>query len=164
MILSSKIYIKKKKILCKHNKCNDSMSCIILFQLRVSAVMSNSPYILVLDCDMFCNDPTSARYAMCFHLDPKISSSLAFVQFPQKFHNISKNDIYDSQLRSLFTVQWQGMDGLKGPVMSGTCFYIKRVSLYGNRANEGIEQKVSCKTLDWLILTLIYEYSHCVMM
>ncbi|WJX46010.1 hypothetical protein P8452_32849 [Trifolium repens] len=107
--------------------------------LRVSAVMSNSPYILVLDCDMFCNDPTSARYAMCFHLDPKISSSLAFVQFPQKFHNISKNDIYDSQLRSLFTVQWQGMDGLMGPVMSGTCFYIKRVSLYGNRANEGTD-------------------------
>ncbi|KAK7316614.1 hypothetical protein RJT34_00206 [Clitoria ternatea] len=87
--------------------------------LRVSAVMSNSPYILVLDCDMFCNDPSSARYAMCFHLDPKISSSLAFVQFPQKFHNISKNDIYDSQHRSLFTLQWPGLDGLKGPVMSG---------------------------------------------
>ncbi|CAK8577640.1 unnamed protein product [Lathyrus sativus] len=105
--------------------------------LRVSAVMSNSPYILVLDCDMLCNDPTSARYAMCFHLDPKISSSLAFVQFPQKFYNISKNDIYDSQLRSLFTLQWQGMDGLKGPVLSGTGFYIKRVSLYGNHTNEG---------------------------
>ncbi|KAI5386712.1 hypothetical protein KIW84_073020 [Lathyrus oleraceus] len=106
--------------------------------LRVSAVMSNSPYILVLDCDMFCNDATSARYAMCFHLDPKISSTLAFVQFPQKFHNISKNDIYDSQLRSLFTLQWQGMDGLKGPVLSGTGFYMKRVSLYGNHANEGL--------------------------
>nr|KYP76313.1 Cellulose synthase-like protein G2 [Cajanus cajan] len=107
--------------------------------LRVSSVMSNSPYILVLDCDMFCNDPTSARYAMCFHLDLKISSSLAFVQFPQKFYNISKNDIYDSQMRSLFTVQWQGMDGLKGPVMSGTGFYIKRVSLFGNFASKGTD-------------------------
>lgn len=68
--------------------------------------MSNSPYILVLDCDMFCNDPTSARQAMCFHLDPKISTSLSFVQFPQKFHNISKNDLYDSQLRTLFTVKY----------------------------------------------------------
>ncbi|KAL9327404.1 hypothetical protein ACSQ67_008049 [Phaseolus vulgaris] len=105
--------------------------------LRVSSVMSNSPYILVLDCDMFCNDPTSARYAMCFHLDPKMSSSLSFVQFPQKFHNISKNDIYDSQLRSLFSLQWQGMDGLKGPVMSGTGFYIKRASLFGNCARKG---------------------------
>ncbi|KAI4345764.1 hypothetical protein L6164_012860 [Bauhinia variegata] len=100
--------------------------------LRVSAVMSNSPYILVLDCDMFCNESTSARQAMCFHLDPTMSPSLAFVQFPQKFHNVSKNDIYDSQLRSLFTLQWQGMDGLSGPVMSGTGFYIKRASLCGN--------------------------------
>ncbi|KAK7319743.1 hypothetical protein RJT34_04468 [Clitoria ternatea] len=107
--------------------------------LRISAVMSNSPYILVLDCDMFCNDPISARYAMCFHLDPKMSSSLAFVQFPQKFHNISKNDIYDSQLRSLFTVQWRGMDGLKGPVMSGTGFYIKRVSLCGKSESKGTD-------------------------
>ncbi|XP_027348343.1 cellulose synthase-like protein G2 [Abrus precatorius] len=107
--------------------------------LRISAVTSNSPYILILDCDMFCNDPTSARYAMCFHLDPKISSSLAFVQFPQRFHNISKNDIYDSQLRSLFTVSYNGMDGLKGPVMSGTGFYIKRVALYGNCSSKGTD-------------------------
>ncbi|KAJ6313267.1 hypothetical protein OIU77_014718 [Salix suchowensis] len=67
--------------------------------LRVSGIMTNSPYILVLDCDMYCNDPTSARQAMCFHLDPKISPSLAFIQFPQKFRNINKNDIYDGQLR-----------------------------------------------------------------
>ncbi|MCI14086.1 cellulose synthase-like protein G2-like, partial [Trifolium medium] len=100
--------------------------------------MSNSPYILVLDCDMFCNDPTSARYAMCFHLDPKISSSLAFVQFPQKFHNISKNDIYDSQLRSLFTVQWQGMDGLKGPVMSGGTDMLQLPEYFGS-SNEFVK-------------------------
>ncbi|KAI8566404.1 hypothetical protein RHMOL_Rhmol02G0037500 [Rhododendron molle] len=97
--------------------------------LRVSAMISNSPYILVLDCDMYCNDPTSARQAMCFHLDPKISPSLGFVQFPQKFHNISKTDVYDSQLRN---VLWQGMDGLQGPCVSGTGFYIKREALYAN--------------------------------
>ncbi|XP_014510828.1 cellulose synthase-like protein G2 [Vigna radiata var. radiata] len=99
---------------------------------RVSAVMSNAPYILVLDCDMFCNSPASARQALCFHLNPEIAPSLAFVQFPQKFHNISKNDIYDSQHRSAYKVLWQGMDGLMGPVLSGTGFYIKRESLYGN--------------------------------
>ncbi|KAH9682177.1 cellulose synthase-like protein G3 [Citrus sinensis] len=100
--------------------------------LRVSGVISNSPYILGLDCDMYCNDPTSARQAMCFHLDPKISSSLAFVQFPQKFHNINKYDIYDGRFRSAYCVQWQGMDGLKGPVLSGTGYYIKRESLYAD--------------------------------
>ncbi|XP_004495306.1 cellulose synthase-like protein E1 [Cicer arietinum] len=103
---------------------------------RVSGVISNSPYILVLDCDMFCSEPASARQALCFHLDPKISPSLAFVQFPQKFHNISKNDIYDSQHRATYKVLWQGMDGLKGPLLSGTGFYIKRESLYGNYKNK----------------------------
>ncbi|KAJ4722626.1 Cellulose synthase [Melia azedarach] len=107
--------------------------------LRVSGVISNAPYILGLDCDMYCNDPTSARQAMCFHLDPKISSSLAFVQFPQKFHNINKHDIYDGQFRSTYRVLWQGMDGLKGPVLSGTGYYIRRDSLYGSSTERGID-------------------------
>ncbi|KAL8515686.1 hypothetical protein ACS0TY_014384 [Phlomoides rotata] len=68
--------------------------------LRVSGIMSNAPYALVLDCDMYCNDPTSAKQAMCFHLDPQFSDSLAYAQFPQIFYNVSKNDIYDGQARS----------------------------------------------------------------
>ncbi|KAK7400632.1 hypothetical protein VNO78_11860 [Psophocarpus tetragonolobus] len=130
------VYVSREKKPSHHHHFKAGALNVLL---RVSSMMSNSPYILVLDCDMFCNDPTSARYAMCFHLDPKISSSLAFVQFPQTFYNISKNDIYDSQLRSLFTLQWQGMDGLEGPVISGTGFYIKRVSLYGNLASKGTD-------------------------
>ncbi|BFG15497.1 hypothetical protein CerSpe_017720 [Prunus speciosa] len=104
--------------------------------LRVSGVISNSPYILGLDCDMHCHDPSSARQAMCFHLDPKISPSLAFVQFPQKFHNISNNDIYDSQLRSAFWLLWQGFDGVGGPCVSGTGYYIKRLSLCSSSIQE----------------------------
>uniref|UniRef100_A0A7N2LY96 Cellulose synthase n=1 Tax=Quercus lobata TaxID=97700 RepID=A0A7N2LY96_QUELO len=57
--------------------------------LRVSGVISNGPYLLVLDCDMYCNDPTSARQAICFHLDSQLSHSLAFVQYPQIFYNIN---------------------------------------------------------------------------
>lgn len=71
-------------------------------QLRVSGVMSNSPYILVLDCDMYCNDPMSARQAMCFHLDPNLSPKLGFVQYPQKFHNLCEKDIYDGELRYIW--------------------------------------------------------------
>jgi hypothetical protein len=73
-------------------------------QLRVSGMISNSPYMLVLDCDMYSNDPTSARQAMCFHLDNNVSPRLAYVQFPQKFHNISENDIYDSEIKYAFKV------------------------------------------------------------
>ncbi|KAF5950718.1 hypothetical protein HYC85_012711 [Camellia sinensis] len=143
----------------KKNKLLDAC-----FYLRVSTMISNSPYILVLDCDMYCNDSSSARQAMCFHLDPKMSPSLAFVQFPQKFHNISKNDIYNCRIRSLFTnenlyyslikkiyvqglydyeiiieILWKGMDGLEGPCLSGTCFYINRNVLYGSLMKEDVD-------------------------
>ncbi|KAF8401837.1 hypothetical protein HHK36_012783 [Tetracentron sinense] len=107
--------------------------------LRVSGVLSNSPYILVLDCDMNCNDPTSARQAMCFLLDPKISHSLSFVQFPQNFYNISENDIYDCQLRSFIKILWPGYDGHRGPFLSGTGVYIKRKSLYGSPTPKDID-------------------------
>ncbi|XP_047955018.1 cellulose synthase-like protein G1 [Salvia hispanica] len=101
--------------------------------LRVSGMISNSPYILSLDCDMYCNDPTSVRQAMCFHLDPKLSQNLAFVQFPQIFHNIRRNhDIYDGALRFLWT-KCDGLNGLNGPGLIGTAFYIKREALYGIR-------------------------------
>ncbi|VFR01551.1 unnamed protein product [Cuscuta campestris] len=67
--------------------------------LRVSAVISNAPYFLVLDCDMYCNDPSSACQAMCFYLDRKVSSSeIAWVQFPQQFHNATERDLYDGRL------------------------------------------------------------------
>ncbi|GMJ01946.1 cellulose synthase like G2, ARABIDOPSIS THALIANA CELLULOSE SYNTHASE LIKE G2 [Hibiscus trionum] len=104
--------------------------------LRVSSMISNAPYVLVLDCDMRCNDPSSAKQAMCFHLDPNISPNLAFVQFPQMFHNLSNMDIYDGKLRSVFSVKWPGMDGLQGPMLSGTGFYIKRKALYGDIVRE----------------------------
>ncbi|XP_052206381.1 cellulose synthase-like protein G3 isoform X2 [Diospyros lotus] len=104
--------------------------------LRVSGLMSNGPYLLVLDCDMYCNDPTSAKQAMCFHLDPEVSPSLAFVQYPQIFYNVSKNDIYDGQARSAYKTKWQGMDGLRGPMLTGTGYYLKRKSLYGSPNNQ----------------------------
>lgn len=100
--------------------------------LRVSALITNSPYILVLDCDMYCNDPSSVRQAMCFHLDPNLSPNLAFVQYPQKYDNLSETDIYGAELREVWQ-KWEGMDGFMGPIMSGTGFFIKREALYGSR-------------------------------
>ncbi|XP_011091168.1 cellulose synthase-like protein E1 [Sesamum indicum] len=100
--------------------------------IRVSAVISNAPCILVLDCDHFCNDPTSARQAMCYYLDPEISPKLAFVQFPQKFHNISGHDLYDGRL-NFYWRRWLGFDGLGGPSISGCNLYLKREALYGTK-------------------------------
>lgn len=132
--------------------------------LRVSGIMTNSPYILVLDCDMYCNDPTSARQAMCFHLDPKISPSLAFIQFPQKFHNINKNDIYDGQLRKLFVIRWPGIDGLQGPILSGTGFYMKREALYGNLSEKDVMRlKQSFGHSNEFIMSIHKIYQYCAM-
>ncbi|KAI3836347.1 hypothetical protein MKW92_028371 [Papaver armeniacum] len=48
------------------------------------------------------------KQAMCFYVDDtktySSSSSLAFVQLPQMFYNLSQNDIYDGQARSDFKV------------------------------------------------------------
>ncbi|KAL0414374.1 UNVERIFIED_CONTAM: Cellulose synthase-like protein G1 [Sesamum radiatum] len=100
--------------------------------IRVSAVISNAPYILVLDCDHYCNDPTSARQAMCYYLDPEISPKLAFVQFPQKFHNISVHDLYDGRMNCYWR-RWLGFDGLGGPSIAGCNLYLKREALYGTK-------------------------------
>lgn len=79
-------------------------------QLRVSGLISNGPYVLAVDCDMYCNDPSSAKQAMCFFLDPETSKYIAFVQFPQMFHNLSKKDIYDNQSRTAFKVNQQNIN------------------------------------------------------
>ncbi|KAJ8441745.1 hypothetical protein Cgig2_009174 [Carnegiea gigantea] len=135
------VYVAREKRLShRHNFKAGAINVL----LRVSSIMSNSPYILVLDCDMYCNDSTSARQAMCFYVDPRTPSSLGWVQYPQKFHNISETDIYDSQIRTIWTapnhmfqVYWPGIDGLQGPIISGTNFYIRREALYGFDIHDG---------------------------
>lgn len=104
--------------------------------LRVSGILSNAPYLLVLDCDMYCNDPASAKQAMCFHLDSKISNTLAFVQYPQLFYNVSKRDIYDGQARAAYKTKYQGMDGLGGTICGGTGYYLKKKTLYNHPNQE----------------------------
>ncbi|KAF1888637.1 hypothetical protein Lal_00011411 [Lupinus albus] len=108
----------------------------MLLQFRVSGLLSNGPYVLAVDCDMFCNDPSSAKQAMCFFLDPQTSKYISFVQFPQMFHNLSKKDIYDNQSRTAFKTMWQGMDGLRGPGLSGSGNYLNRSALLFGGPNE----------------------------
>lgn len=67
-------------------------------QLRVSSEISNGSIILNVDCDMYSNNSQSIRDALCFFMDEKKSHDIGFVQFPQKFENITKNDLYGSAL------------------------------------------------------------------
>jgi len=79
-------------------------------QLRVSGVMSNAPFILTLDCDMYTNNSEALRQAMCFFLEPKTGHEFGYVQFPQTFHGITKNDLYANNLKTLLEVSIYSFD------------------------------------------------------
>ncbi|XP_019089369.1 PREDICTED: cellulose synthase-like protein G1 [Camelina sativa] len=118
------IYVsrEKRKVSPHHFKAG-ALNTLI----RVSGVMTNSPIILTLDCDMFSNDPVTPVRSLCYLTDPKIKSSLGYVQFPQKFLGISKNDIYACESKRLFDINMVGLDGLMGPTHVGTgCFFNRR--------------------------------------
>ena len=72
--------------------------CISNVQIRVSSEISNAPFILNLDCDMYANDVDTIQEALCFFMDEKRGHDISFVQFPQNFDNITKNDIYACSL------------------------------------------------------------------
>ncbi|TYI11605.1 hypothetical protein ES332_A09G218400v1 [Gossypium tomentosum] len=101
-----------------------------VIQLRVSAVMTNAPIILTQDCDMYSNDPQTPLRMLCYLSDPALKSSLAFIQFPQRFHGVDKDDIYDNEYKLPFQINPMGLDGLKGPSYV-FCFFRRR-SLFGD--------------------------------
>lgn len=81
---------------------------------------------------MYSNDPTTALRVLCYYSDPKIRSSYGFVQFPQRFQGINKNDIYAAQIKREFQIQPMGLDGLVGPNHVGTaCFFFRRAFFGG---------------------------------
>lgn len=53
---------------------------------------------------MYSNSSESIRDALCFFLDEEKGHEIAFVQFPQSFENITKNDLYGSSLRVISAV------------------------------------------------------------
>ncbi|XP_077212545.1 cellulose synthase-like protein G3 [Tasmannia lanceolata] len=107
--------------------------------LRVSAEMSNAPVILTLDCDMYSNDPQTPRRAMCYIMDPNKAQKLAFVQFPQYFHGINKNDIYGCEYKRLLQITPSGMDGLLGPVYVGSGCFFQRKAFHGPPSSPELE-------------------------
>ncbi|KAL5717635.1 hypothetical protein ACHQM5_010615 [Ranunculus cassubicifolius] len=101
--------------------------------LRVSATMTNAPVVLTQDCDMFSNDPKTPLNALCYLIDPtKAVPNLAYVQFPQRFYTVSKNDQYASGLKRLFKINAEGMDGLSGPNYVGSGCFFNRRAFFGS--------------------------------
>ncbi|PON34228.1 Cellulose synthase [Parasponia andersonii] len=99
--------------------------------IRVSATMTNAPIILTLDCDMYSNDPQTPLRVLCYFSDPEVESQVGYIQFPQRFHGINKNDIYGCELKRLFKINAIGMDGLSGPNYVGSGCFFRRRAFFG---------------------------------
>ncbi|GFZ12615.1 cellulose synthase like E1 [Actinidia rufa] len=116
-----------------HNFKAGAMNALI----RVSSEISNGQIILNVDCDMYSNNSSSVRDALCFFMDEEKGNEIAFVQFPQKFDNATKNDIYGSTLRVICEVEFSGLDGYGGPLYIGTGCFHRRDILCGRKFTKG---------------------------
>ncbi|XP_022943733.1 cellulose synthase-like protein H1 isoform X1 [Cucurbita moschata] len=106
---------------------------------RVSGLMTNAPYMLNLDCDMFVNNPEVILQAMCLLLDPKIDKidkEFAFVQFPQCFYNGLKDDPAGNQAIVVMQLAFRGMAGVQGSFYIGTGCIHRRKVMYGQSPDE----------------------------
>ncbi|WOH11557.1 hypothetical protein DCAR_0831046 [Daucus carota subsp. sativus] len=109
-----------------HNKKAGAMNALV----RASAVMSNGPFILNLDCDHYIYNSQAIREGMCFMMD-RGGDRICYVQFPQRFEGIDPSDRYANHNTVFFDVNMRALDGLQGPVYVGTGCLFRRIALYG---------------------------------
>ncbi|XP_078150225.1 cellulose synthase-like protein G3 isoform X2 [Carex rostrata] len=137
-VIPNLIYVSREKSpKSPHNFKAGALNALV----RVSSVLTNAPIILTIDCDMCSTDPTSPHRALCYFLDPATSAKLAFVQFPQHFQGLNKNDIYRGEIKRVFTINSIGLDGLCGPNYVGTNTFHARRALFGSSLKGGNDEE-----------------------
>ncbi|KAI4384667.1 hypothetical protein MLD38_002789 [Melastoma candidum] len=122
------VYVsREKRPGFQHHKKAGAMNALV----RVSAVLTNGPFLLNLDCDHYVNNSKALREAMCFMMDPNLGKHVCYVQFPQRFDGIDRNDRYANRNTVFFDINLRGLDGIQGPVYVGTGCVFNRTALYG---------------------------------
>uniref|UniRef100_A0A0D9W0G3 Cellulose synthase n=1 Tax=Leersia perrieri TaxID=77586 RepID=A0A0D9W0G3_9ORYZ len=122
------VYVsREKRPGFQHHKKAGAMNALV----RVSAVLTNGQYLLNLDCDHYINNSKALREAMCFLMDPNLGRRVCYVQFPQRFDGIDRNDRYANRNTVFFDINLRGLDGIQGPVYVGTGCVFNRMALYG---------------------------------
>ncbi|KAJ9673174.1 hypothetical protein PVL29_023030 [Vitis rotundifolia] len=122
------VYVsREKRPGFNHHKKAGAMNALV----RVSAVLTNAPYLLNLDCDHYINNSKALRESMCFMMDPLLGKRVCYVQFPQRFDGIDKNDRYANRNTVFFDINMKGLDGIQGPIYVGTGCVFRRQALYG---------------------------------
>ncbi|XP_031263386.1 cellulose synthase-like protein B4 [Pistacia vera] len=101
---------------------------------RVSGLMTDAPFMLNLDCDMFVNNTQIFQQAMCLMLGSKNEQDCAFIQCPQLFYDRPQD------LLLLHEYIGKGIVGIQGPYYGGTgCFHRRKV-IYGLWPDEAENQ------------------------
>ncbi|KAG9455531.1 hypothetical protein H6P81_000039 [Aristolochia fimbriata] len=122
------VYVsREKRPGFNHHKKAGAMNALV----RVSAVLTNAPYLLNLDCDHYINNSKAIREAMCFMMDPLLGKKVCYVQFPQRFVGIDRHDRYANRNTVFFDINMKGLDGIQGPIYVGTGCVFRRQALYG---------------------------------
>ncbi|XP_068500231.1 cellulose synthase-like protein H1 isoform X2 [Phaseolus vulgaris] len=98
---------------------------------RVSGVMTNAPFILNVDCDMYVHNPKIVLHALCILLDSKGEKEVAFSQCIQQFYDALKDDPFGNQLVAAFLYLGGGLAGLQGIFYVGTNCLHRRKVIYG---------------------------------
>ncbi|CAI5532780.1 unnamed protein product [Closterium sp. Naga37s-1] len=127
-VLPPLIYVsREKRPGHDHNKKAGAMNAL----LRASGLITNGAVLMNLDCDHYINNADAIRDALCFFLDPIQGYTTGFVQFPQRFDGIDRNDRYANHNTVFFDINMKGLDGQQGPVYVGTGCFFRRRALYG---------------------------------
>ncbi|XP_021288828.1 cellulose synthase-like protein D4 isoform X1 [Herrania umbratica] len=109
-----------------HNKKAGAMNALV----RASAILSNGPFILNLDCDHYIYNCKAIREGMCFMMD-RGGEDICYIQFPQRFEGIDPSDRYANHNTVFFDGNMRALDGVQGPVYVGTGCMFRRFALYG---------------------------------
>ncbi|XP_023554351.1 cellulose synthase-like protein D4 [Cucurbita pepo subsp. pepo] len=109
-----------------HNKKAGAMNALV----RASAVLSNGPFILNLDCDHYVYNCKAIKEGMCFMMD-RGGEDICYIQFPQRFEGIDPSDRYANHNTVFFDGNMRALDGIQGPVYVGTGCMFRRFALYG---------------------------------
>ncbi|CDY61894.1 BnaAnng17960D [Brassica napus] len=115
-----------------HNKKAGAMNALVPMNalVRASAILSNGPFILNLDCDHYIYNCKAIREGMCFMMD-RGGEDICYIQFPQRFEGIDPSDRYANNNTVFFDGNMRALDGVQGPVYVGTGTMFRRFALYG---------------------------------
>ncbi|GLJ38334.1 hypothetical protein SUGI_0780720 [Cryptomeria japonica] len=101
--------------------------------IRISQVLTNSPYILNMDCTHYINNSKVIREAMCFLMDPQLGQNVCYVQFPLRFHPIHQPHQYANVSHNtlFYSITMKCLDAIQGPICMGNACVIRRQAFYG---------------------------------